>query len=96
MIICGIELAASEARLVLLKGEKSDFTHIDVEPRKLVLTNDEDPGEVKAFHNSLFAFFRENSVSLVAIKKEVKKGTMQVALLASNWKALLNCMITAL
>ena len=74
MIICGIELAGSEARLVLLQGEKSDFTHIDIEPRKLLLTNDEDSREVTAFYNSLFAFFRENSVSLIAIKKRGKKG----------------------
>ena len=74
MIICGIELSGSEARLALIKGTKSDFAYVEVEPRKLVLTNDEDPIEVKAFCGSLFAFFRENDVTLVAIKKRGKKG----------------------
>ena len=64
----------SEARLVLLHGTKSSFSHTDIEPRKLKLTDDENPNEVKAFRNSLFAFFRENQVIQVVIKKRGKKG----------------------
>src|SRR4030067_2503746 len=74
MTICGIEMFGSEARLVLLNGTKSSFSHTDIEPRKLKLTDDENPNEVKAFRNSLFAFFRENQVIQVVIKKRGKKG----------------------
>jgi hypothetical protein len=74
MITCGIEMSGSEARLVLLSGTKSSFRHVDVEPRKLILADDENADEVKAFRNSLFAFFRENNVALVAIKKRGKRG----------------------
>ncbi len=74
MPICGIELTGSEAKIVLLNGSKSEFVHVNIEPRKLKLSDDENPTEVQAFHNSLFAFFRENEVSLVAIKKRGKKG----------------------
>ena len=74
MTICGIEMSGSEARLVLLDGTKSSFAHVDVEPRKVKLTDDENPDEVKAFRDSIFAFFRENQVSHVAIKKRGKKG----------------------
>lgn len=72
MAICGIEMFGSEARLVLLNGDKSSFSHTDVKPRKLKLTNDEDPDEVRAFRDSIFAFFRENNVVLIAIKKRGK------------------------
>ena len=74
MAICGIEMKGSEAVLVLLDGVKSGFSFVDVKPRKLTLADDEDPGEIKAFHNSLFAFFKENNVTLVAVKKRSKKG----------------------
>ena len=74
MIICGIEMFGSEARLVLLNGDKSSFSHADVKPKKLKLTDDENPEEVRAFRDSVFAFFRENNVTLIAIKKRGKRG----------------------
>jgi hypothetical protein len=74
MTFCGIELFGSEARIVLLDGTKESFSHIDIEPRKIKITDDENPDEVKAFRGSIFAFFRENDVGLVAIKKRGKKG----------------------
>ncbi len=74
MTICGIELAASEARLTLLRGEKEDFMLVDVEPRKIKINDDADQNEIKAFKDSIFAFFRENSVSNIYIKKRGKKG----------------------
>ncbi len=60
MIVCGIEMAASEARLVILDGIKSNFQHINVEPRKLKIADDGTAGEVRAFRDILYIFFREN------------------------------------
>ncbi len=74
MIICGIELSSSEARFTLLKGNKENFTLVDVEPRKLKINDETDQGEVKAFKDSIFTFFRENKVSKIFIKKRGKKG----------------------
>ena len=73
MIVCGIEMAASEARLVLLDGIKSDFHHINVEPRKLKIADDETAGEVRAFRDTLYTFLRENKVEIIAIKKPERK-----------------------
>ncbi len=74
MIVCGMEMAASESRLVLLSGNKSNFCHIDVKPRKIKIADDENAEEVRAFRDSLFAFLRVNNVDMVAIKKRGKKG----------------------
>ena len=74
MTICGIEMSGSEARLVLLDGTKATFNHIEIEPRKIKLSDDENPDEVKAFRDSIFAFFKENQIALVVIKKRGKKG----------------------
>ena len=69
MIVCGIEMAASEARMVLLDGEKSSFHHIDAEPRKLKIEDDENAGKVQAFRDAFFGFPRKNRVEMIAIKK---------------------------
>ncbi len=74
MTICGIEMSASEVRLVLLQGEKDNFTLINTETRKIKLTDDADQEEVKAFRDSIFACFHENQVSQIVIKKRGKKG----------------------
>ena len=74
MIVCGIEMAASEARLVILDGTKASFLHVAVNPPKLVLADDGNPDEVKAFQNAIYAFLRENAVEMVAIKQRAKRG----------------------
>ncbi len=74
MAICGIEMSGSDSVLVLLDGVKSAFSHVNVKPEKLTLANDEAPAEIKAFRDSLFAFFRESNVTLIVIKKRSKKG----------------------
>jgi hypothetical protein len=74
MKACGIEMAASEARLVLLDGNKSDFHHINVELRKLKISDDENAAEVRAFRDALYTLLQENKVEIVAIKKRGKKG----------------------
>lgn len=74
MIVCGIELSGSEARLALLEGTKASFVLCEVTPRKLALANHEDQQEVAAFRDSIHAFLRENGVELIAIKKRNTRG----------------------
>lgn len=74
MIVCGIELSASEARLVILNGGKGGFVHVAIKPQKLALADDENPDEVKAFQDAAYAFLRENHIEKVAIKKRMKRG----------------------
>jgi hypothetical protein len=74
MIVCGIELASSEARLVVLDGSKDSYSHISTSPPKVVLADDENPIEVNAFKETIFAFFRENHVGKIVIKKRNKRG----------------------
>lgn len=74
MTICGIEMSASEVRLVLLQGEKENFIFVDTEPQKIKLTDDTDQDEVKAFRDSIFAYFHDNQVSEIVVKKRGKKG----------------------
>lgn len=74
MIVCGIELSTSEARLIVLDGTKDSYSHVPSSPPKVVLADDENPMEVKAFEEAVFAFFRENHVERIVIKKRGKRG----------------------
>lgn len=74
MVICGIELVASEARLVLLEGTKSEFVLLDKAPRKLTVSDHESQTEVAAFRDTMHAFLRENNVEVAAIKKRQTRG----------------------
>ena len=74
MTICGMEVSASEVRLVILDGTRAQYSHVAVNPRRLPIAVDENPDEVKAFRDSLYAFLRENRVEEVAIKKRAKRG----------------------
>ena len=74
MIVCGIEMSASEARLVVLKGTRANYSFVDLKPRKLVLADDESQDAVKAFQDTVFAFLRENLIDKVVIKKRMKRG----------------------
>jgi hypothetical protein len=74
MRVCGIEISRNEARLVLLDGEGKNFTHIDVEPRRVTIQDDNQSEAVKAFLTTISAFFRENAVELVGIKTRSTRG----------------------
>lgn len=74
MIVCGIEVTSSEARLLILSGIRSHFEHIPASPRKLELSDNEDSVEVEAFRDAVHAFLREYGVERVAIKKRNTKG----------------------
>lgn len=74
MRVAGIEIKAREVRIVVLDGTKGQYTHIDCEPRKLVLDNDHDAAMVRSFFNTMQAFVAEQHVSAVGVKARGTKG----------------------
>jgi hypothetical protein len=74
MKTCGVELKGSEARLVILDGTKEQFNHKVTKVCKIDLADDESTIEVRAFRDVIFAFFRENCLESIAIKKRSKRG----------------------
>jgi hypothetical protein len=66
MIICGIDISGSEARLVILEGEKESYKFIEKNPKKIILRDDTNQDEVSAFKENIFAFMRENNIPLMS------------------------------
>jgi Protein of unknown function (DUF3010) len=74
MKLCGIEIVGSDARLVILDGIKTQFNQIELKVCKISLADDENSDELRAFQSSLYAFFRENNLEKISIKKRAPKG----------------------
>ena len=70
MKICGIELKANNAILVLL--EEKEF--IDLKIKKITLEDDENQENIRKFCNEFLSFLEQNDVEKVVIKKRAKKG----------------------
>lgn len=74
MIVCGVELKASEARLVLVSVKGDDPHHIGCKTRKLSLGDDKDSSAVKGLLQAVKTFAHEHGVDVFAIKARAKGG----------------------
>ena len=80
--ICGVELKGSEAIIVLLKKNGADYEHLDIEPRKIKLGEDESSRHVKSFFETFQNFVRQHDIGMVVIKRYCcrrEKGAVQAA-----------------
>ena len=71
MTICGIEIKGSEA---IIAVAAPDLTHVTMATKKIVLEDDDEAANVKAFDRKVAAFVRDNGITRIAIKKRSKKG----------------------
>lgn len=74
MRVCGIELAGSEARLVILEGSVNSYVVVDCPTKKLPLENSASQEDIKSLKTSFDAIFRDYSIEKVAVKKRPEKG----------------------
>ncbi len=72
--ICGIELKSSEAILVIVDCDDCQF--VDVEPKKIKLSDDESCALIKSFYDSIVGYSKDNHIDTFVIKKRAKKGKM--------------------
>ena len=71
MNICGIELKANNAILVVLKNNE----YIDTKIKKIIIEDDEKQEDIRKFCNEFLDFLEKNKIKKVFIKKRAKKGT---------------------
>ncbi|WP_164898812.1 DUF3010 family protein [Mesorhizobium sp. M7A.F.Ca.MR.362.00.0.0] len=76
VIVCGVDLKASEARLVLVSVKDDDPHHISCKTRKLNLGDDKDTSSVKALLQAVRTFAHEHGVDVFAVKARAKGGQM--------------------
>jgi len=74
MKICGIDLSANDAIVVVLDGTRASWKVVDSDVRKVSLLDDEDAGQVLAFQKAVISLVKHHAVHRIVIKKRGKKG----------------------
>jgi len=74
VIVCGIQIAGSEAIFTILKKRNGDIQDITGNFRKLELANDENCNEVRSFSNTIKSHFDNLNPKRIGIIKRNKSG----------------------
>jgi hypothetical protein len=74
MKICGIELKASDAILVVLEIDGENVHHLNLETKKIPLGDGECNIQVASFKETIDSFIRDNEIEKIFIKKRGKSG----------------------
>lgn len=74
MIVCGIQIAGSEAIFTILKKRNGDIQDITGNFRKLKLANDENCNEVRSFSKTINSHFDNLNPKKIGIIKRNKSG----------------------
>ena len=74
MKICGIELKASDAILVVLETDGEDFYHVNLKAKKISLGDGDAKADVLSFKEAIDTFLIDSRVEKVFVKKRGKIG----------------------
>ncbi|WP_025563809.1 DUF3010 family protein [Psychromonas sp. SP041] len=74
MKICGIELKASDAILVVLEADEERFHHVDLKVKKISLGDGDVNADVLSFKEKIDTFVLNNQIGKIFIKKRGKTG----------------------
>ena len=72
--VCGIEIKGSAAIIVVLAGDTTDFKVIPTKFKKLNLADSTSQADVKAFYETMHAFFDTHQFDKIGIKARGTKG----------------------
>ncbi len=74
MRVCGVELSALTANVVVLDGNSGNFKVVDVGINKIELANSDSADVVYSFRDTFHAFIRDNNIEKIGIKKRNARG----------------------
>ncbi|MEL0659202.1 DUF3010 family protein [Psychromonas arctica] len=74
MKICGIELKASDAILVVLETDEERFHHVNLKEKKISLGDGDVNTDVLSFKEAIDTFVIDNQIEKIFIKKRGKIG----------------------
>lgn len=74
MRVCGVEIKASDAIVVVIDGTKDNFKIIDTGILKITLRNTNDSEDVKTFKETFHSFVKNHNIDKIGVKKRNTKG----------------------
>jgi len=72
--VCGIEISGNAANIVLLEGNKREFSLVKTELKQLNLDDDRVQSQIKTFQEAIENFIRENNVDKLSIRRPSTSG----------------------
>ncbi|WP_177235714.1 DUF3010 family protein [Ensifer sp. OV372] len=76
MKVCGLQIKASEAILVIVEEVAGAPALVACKTKRLVLKNHEDGAELESFLQAAKSFLHENAIEIIAVKKRAGSGAM--------------------
>ena len=92
MIICGVDLSASNANLVILDCSENSYQLVDAKPEKISLNDDESADEIKSFLNKFHQHMSSFNCELVLIRKRKKTGKFSGGAVSFKMEALIQAL----
>jgi len=74
MRICGVELKASDAIVLVIDGTKENFEIIDTGIKKITLGDTNNAEDVQTFKETFHSFVKNHNIDKIGIKKRNTKG----------------------
>ena len=74
MRVCGVDIKASDAIVVVIDGTKDSFKIIDTGVQKITLGNTNDSEDVQTFKETFHSFVINHHIDKIGIKKRNTKG----------------------
>ena len=74
MRVCGVELKASDAIVLVIDGTKENFKIIDTGIKKITLGDTNNAEDVQTFKEAFHSFVKNHNIDKICIKKRNTKG----------------------
>ncbi|NOQ67480.1 MAG: DUF3010 family protein [Desulfobacterales bacterium] len=74
MRVCGVELKASDAIILVIDGTKENFGIIDTGIKKITLGDTNNAEDVQTFKETFDSFVKNHNIDKIGIKKRNTKG----------------------
>ncbi|HEY5560504.1 MAG TPA: DUF3010 family protein [Clostridiaceae bacterium] len=72
--VCGIEISGNAANIVILEGNKRDFSPTKLELKQINLDDDRDQNQIIAFHEAIENFIRQSNVDKLCVRRPSTSG----------------------
>lgn len=88
-IVCGIEISGNDANIILITGNKRDYTIVKSEFKKIRLEDDKNQSLIKSFYEAIENFMRQSQIDKLCIRRPASSGKFTAAPTAFKIEAVL-------
>jgi len=87
--ICGIGIGGNDAYIVMLEGNKGEYSIIKSEYKKIKLDDDGNQSEIKSFYEFIENFISRNNIEKICVRRPSTSGKFKASPTAIKIEAVL-------